>query len=162
MDASVVIVIFVCIAWFCILIQAMLAKKLPLAVNFLLFMVLEAILTNKLTIIGYNMNKFQINTHSMPHFISLILHNDFTVTFVLITFANVFLNTSRSVLRWAITIYTFLFQLLIGAMLRWNGVLTDNGWTTGMESVIILSMMAVTLLLGGLFRRMAFKEGWVR
>ena len=67
------------VAWFCIHILVALPYKLPLVVNFLLFMAIEIILTNKLTIIGFNLNLFRINTTSIPHFLSLILHNDFTL-----------------------------------------------------------------------------------
>ncbi|RTE09399.1 hypothetical protein EJQ19_12430 [Paenibacillus whitsoniae] len=149
-------------AWYCILLQITLPSKLPLFVNLLLFMAIEVILTNKLTIIGYNLGLFQINTKSIPHFLSMILHNDLTVTFVLLTFANVFLTTTKVSIRWAISVYAFLFQLLIGAMLRWNYVLIDTGWNFGMESIMILVVMIYTLLLGYLFQRMAYKEGWVR
>ncbi len=63
----------------------------------------------------------------------MILHNDFTVTFVILTFANVFLTTSKASIRWGISIYTFLFQLFLGMLLRWNHVLTDTGWNSAME-----------------------------
>jgi hypothetical protein len=82
---TLVIVIFLMFAWFCILLQITLSDKLPLFVNFLLFMAIEIILTNKLTIVGFNLKLFQINTKSIPHFLAMILHIDFTVTFVLIT-----------------------------------------------------------------------------
>lgn len=157
-----VVVIFLLLAWFCILVMVTLPNKLPLGVNFLLFMAIEVILTNKLTIIGFNLGLFQINTKSIPHFLSMILHNDSTVTFVLLTFANVFLTTSKAGVRWGISVYTFLFQIFIGDMLRWNHVLTDNGWNSVMESVMIVVVMAYTLLVGSLFQRMASKEGWIR
>lgn len=156
------VVIFLLFAWFCIHVMVSLQNKLPLAANFLLFMAIEVILTNKLTIIGFNLGLFLINTKSIPHFLSLILHNDLTVTFVLLTFANVFLTTSKAGIRWGISLYTFLFQLFTGAALRWNGVLTDNGWNFVMESVMIVVIMTYTLLMGRLFQRMASKEGWIR
>lgn len=149
-------------AWFCILLQITLSDKLPLFVNFLLFMAIEIILTNKLTIVGFNLKLFQINTKSIPHFLAMILHNDFTVTFVLLTFANVFLTTSKAGIRWGISVYTFLFQMFIGSMLRWNHVLTDSGWNFKRESIMIIVVMMYTLLLGRLFQRMASKEGWIR
>ncbi len=157
-----VAVIFLMFAWFCILVQFTLSNKLPLIVNFLLFMAIEIILTNKLTIIGFDLELFRINTNSIPHFLSLILHNDFTVTFVLLTYANVFLTTSKASVRWGISMYTFLFQIFIGSMLRWNNVLNDNGWNFFMESSMILIVMICTLLLGRLFLQMASKEGWIR
>lgn len=157
-----VVVIFLLFAWFSIHVMAALPNKLPLVVNFLLFMAIEVILTNKLTIIGLNLKLFRINTTSIPHFLSMILHNDFTVTFVILTFANVFLTTSKAGIRWGISIYTFLFQLFLGMLLRWNHVLTDTGWNSAMESVMIVIVMAYTLLMGSLFQRMASKEGWIR
>lgn len=157
-----VVVIFLLFAWFSIHIMVSLSNKLPLAVNFLLFMAIEVVLTNKLTIIGFDLGLFLINTKSIPHFLSMILHNDLTVTFVLLTFANVFLTTSKAGIRWGISIYTFLIQLFTGAALRWNGVLTDNGWNFVMESVMIVVVMIYTLLMGSLFQRMASKEGWIR
>lgn len=156
-----VVVIFLMLAWFCILLQITLPNKLPLFVNFLLFMAIEVILTNKLTIVGFNLGLFQINTKSIPHFLSMILHNDFTVTFVLLTFANVFLTTSKAGIRWGISVYAFLFQMFIGSMLRWNHVLTDSGWNLLMESVMIIVVMIYTLILGRLFQRMASKERWI-
>lgn len=159
---KLVVVIFLFFAWLCIMVQVSLSKKLPLSVNLLLFMAIDVILTNKLTISAFNLNLFKINTNSIPHFLSMILHNDFTVTFVLLTFANVFLTTSKSSIRWGISIYTFLFQIFIGATLRWNHVLTDKDWNFVMESVMIVIVMTYTLLLGRLFQRMASKEGWIR
>jgi len=159
---NLVVVIFLFLAWFCIMVQVSLSKKLPLSVNILLFMAIDAILTNKLTISAFNLKLFKINTNSIPHFLSMILHNDFTVTFVLLTFANVFLTTTKSNIRWGISIYTFLFQIFIGAMLRWNQVLTDKGWNFFMESIMIVIVMTYTILLGRLFQRMASKEGWIR
>jgi hypothetical protein len=47
-------------------------------------------------------------------------------------------------------------------LLRWNHVLTDTGWNSAMESVMIVIVMAYTLLMGSLFQRMASKEGWIR
>jgi hypothetical protein len=137
--------------------QITLPNKLPLFVNFLLFMAIEVILTNKLTIVSFNLRLFQINTKSIPHFLSMILHNDFTVTFVLLTFANVFLTTSKAGIRWGISVYAFHFQMFIGSMLRWNHVLTDSGWNFVMESIMIIVVMIYTLLLGRLFQRMASK-----
>ncbi|KRE92141.1 hypothetical protein ASG89_33680 [Paenibacillus sp. Soil766] len=139
-----------------------LPNKLPLSINLLLFMSIEVILTNKLTIVGFDLGLFQINTKSIPHFLSMILHNDSTVTFILLTFANVFLTTSKVGVRWGISVYTFLFQLFIGMMLRWNHVLTDNGWNMVLESVMIIVVMSYTLLVGTFFQRMASKEGWIR
>jgi len=159
---TLVAVIFLMFAWFCILLQITLPNKLPLFVNFLLFMVIEIILTNKLTVVGFNLRLFQINTTSIPHFLSLILHNDFTVTFVLLTFANVFLTTSKVGIRLGISVYAFLFQMFLGSMLRWNHVLTDSGWNFVKESIMIIVVMIYTLILGRLFQRMASKEGWVR
>lgn len=157
-----VVVIFFMFAWYCILLQITLPSKLPLFVNLLLFMAIEVILTNKLTIVDFNLGLFQINTKSIPHFLSMILHNDFTITFLLLTFANVFLTTSKASIRWGISVYAFLFQMLIGAVLRWNHVLTDSGWNYVMESIMIIVVMIYTLLLGRLFQRMASKEGWIR
>lgn len=160
-NLKMVVVIFILFAWFCTLVLISLPRKLPLIVNILLFIAIEFVLTNKLTIIGFNLRLFVIN-NSIPHFLSLILHNDFTVTFVLLTFTNVFLMTSKAGVRWGISVYTFFFQIFIGAALRWYSVLTDNGWNFLIESVMILSVMGYTLLMGRIFQHMASKEGWVR
>ncbi|AFH62961.1 hypothetical protein B2K_19985 [Paenibacillus mucilaginosus K02] len=157
-----VLVVFLSLAWFCIYVWIKLPRKLPLAANFLLFMAIEAVLTNKLTIIGFNLRLFRINTWSIPHFLSMILHNDFTITFVLLTFANVYLHTNKAGVRWAISVYTFGMQCFLGAALRWNHVLIDHGWGTTRESMMILSVMTYTLLMGKLFQRMALREGWLR
>jgi hypothetical protein len=159
--SKMVIVLFLLLVWFCIHVLISLPYKLPLVTNVLLFMALEVVLINKLTIIGFNLRLFVINM-SIPHFLSLILHNDFTVTFLLLTYANVFLTTSKASVRWGISLYAFLFQQAIGFALRWNGVLTDNGWNIVMESVMIVLVMAYTLLMGTLFQRMSSKEGWIR
>ncbi|UJF36513.1 hypothetical protein [Paenibacillus hexagrammi] len=155
-------VLYFFFAWFCIHTLTGLPNKLPLVVNCLLFMVIEVVLTNKLTILGFNLKLFQINSQSIPHFLSMILHNDFTITFVLMTFVNVFLTTSRAGVRWAISLYAFLAQLFLGSTLRWNHVLDNRGWTLGMESVMIVCVMVYALLLGYLFQRMTSKEGWTR
>jgi hypothetical protein len=118
-----------------------LPNKLPLVVNFLLVMVIEIILTNKLTILTYNLKLFQMNTSSIPHFLSMMLQNDITVSFVLLTFANVFLTTSKASIRWGISVYVFLLQMFIGAMLRWNSVLIDTGWNFAMEAVMTAALM---------------------
>jgi hypothetical protein len=77
-----VVVVFVLFAWFCIHVLISLPHKLPLAANFLLFMAIEIMLTNKLTIIGYDFELFIMN-QSISHFISLIIHNDLTIpTFI--------------------------------------------------------------------------------
>ncbi|WP_373228887.1 hypothetical protein [Cohnella sp.] len=156
-----VVVIFVIFAWFCIHVLTGLPRKLPLVVNFLLFMAIEVVLTNKLTISSINLKIFKINM-SIPHFIALILHNDFTVTFVLLAFANVFLTTKRASVCIGISIYTFLFQILVGFALRWNHVLIDKEWNFLKESIMIIFVMAYTLLWGRIFQRMASKEGWIR
>lgn len=156
-----VVVIFVLFAWFCIHVLILLSRKLPLVVNFLLFMAIEAVLINKLTISYYNLKLFKVNT-STPHFIALILHNDFTVTFVLLTFANVFLTTPKTGVRIGISSYTFLLQILLGFELRWNHVLTNINWNFLQESLMILILMAFTLFCGRIFQRMASKEGWIR
>ncbi|WP_166238260.1 hypothetical protein [Paenibacillus turpanensis] len=155
------VVLFLIFAWFNILIMVTLPRKLPMVVNFLLFMVIEVVLTNKLTIIGFNYELFEINT-SIPHFLSLILHNDFTITFVLLTFANVFLTARRAWIRWGISLYTFSMQLFLGLELRWNEVLFNREWNTFMESVMIVVILAYTLFWGYVFQKMAAKEGWVR
>jgi len=157
-----VLVLFLVFAWLCIYVFAALPRKLPLAVNLMLFMAIDVILTNKLTIVGFNLKLFRINTASVPHFLSLIVHNDFTVTFVLLIFANVFLTTTSANIRWAIALGAFLFQAFIGSMLRWTGALADRGWSLAMESATIAAVMLFTLLAGMLFRHMAAKEGWVR
>ncbi|MFC5651167.1 hypothetical protein ACFPYJ_19055 [Paenibacillus solisilvae] len=156
-----VIVIFLLFAWFCIHVLISLPCKLPFVTNVLLIMTIEIVLINKLTIIGFNLRLFEINMR-VPQFLSLILHNDFTVTFILLTFANVFLTTSKASVRLGITAYTFFLQQVTGLALRWNGVLTDNGWNIVMESVMIVLVMAYTLLMGALFKRMSSKEGWIR
>lgn len=156
-----VVVIFTLFAWFCIQVLISLTRKLPLVVNFLLFMAIEVVLTNKLTLSGFNLKLFKINT-STPHFIALILHNDFTVTFVLLAFANVFLTAPKVGVWISISLYTFLFQLFIGYALRWNHVLIDKDWSFIKESMMIIFLMAYTLLCGKLFQRMASKEGWIR
>ncbi|MFB9330042.1 hypothetical protein ACFFSY_29215 [Paenibacillus aurantiacus] len=157
-----IIVIYVVFSLICIHILIGLSSKLPLVVNFLLFMAIDVALTNKLIIIGFNYKLFQINTRSIPHFVSLILHNDFTITFVLLTFANVFLTTKKNGTRIAISVYGFAAQLFLGMTLRWNDVLTDTGWTTLMESTMIIFIMAYTLILGKVFHYMAAKERWIR
>lgn len=159
--SKMVIVLFLLFAWFCIHVLISLPNKLPFVTNVLLFMAIEVVLINKLTIIGFNLRLFEINM-SIPHFLSLILHNDFTVTLLLLTYANVFLTTSKTSVRWGISVYAFFFQLAIGLALRWNGVLTDHGWNIVIESVMIVLVMAYTLLMGTLFQRMSSKEGWIR
>ncbi|WP_248927054.1 hypothetical protein [Paenibacillus hamazuiensis] len=156
-----VVVIFVLFAWFCIHVLISLPRKLPLSVNFLLFMAAECVLTNKLTIIGYDLRLFIMN-QNVPHFISLIIHNDLTVTFVLLTFANVFLTTRKAGVRWGISVYAVAMQLITGYALRQYNVLMDNGWNLFDESVMIAAMMAYILLVGKTFQWMAAKEGWVR
>lgn len=156
-----VVVIFILFAWFCIQFLLNLRRKLPLVVNFLLFMVIEVLLTNKLTISGYNLKIFDYSK-SIPHFIALILHNDFTVTFILLAFANIFLTTSKTSVRISITIYAFLLQILLGLALRWNHVLIDKDWNFFKESLMILLVMGYTLFWGKIFQRMASKEGWIR
>ncbi|SFE89255.1 hypothetical protein SAMN05216378_4482 [Paenibacillus catalpae] len=156
-----VIVIFILYAWFCIQVLLNLRYKLPLAANFLLFMAVEVILTNKLTISGYNLKLFEINK-DIPHFIALILDNDFTVTFILLAFANVFLTSPKTSIRIGITVYAFLLQLLLGMELSWNHVLIYKNWSYLNESLMILLVMAYTLLWGKIFQRMASKEGWIR
>ncbi|RIX60084.1 hypothetical protein D3P08_00375 [Paenibacillus nanensis] len=156
-----VVVLFICLAWIFILIFIGLFRKLPLVVNSLLFMAIDIVLTNKLTIIGFNSRSFQLNTGILP-FIALILHNDFIVPFVLLTFANVFLATPKIAVRISIALYAFFVQLLLGLALRWHNILIDKDWNFVKESVMILLLMLFTLVLGRLFQRMARKEGWVR
>ncbi|WP_201007165.1 hypothetical protein [Paenibacillus glycanilyticus] len=156
-----VIVIFILYAWFCIQVLMNLRLKLPLAVNLLLFMAIEVVLTNKLTISGHNLKLFQIN-QNIPHFIALILHNDFTITFILIAFANVFLLTSKTSVRTGIAVYAFAIQLLLGMELHRNQVLIYNGWNYLNESLMILLLMLYTLLFGKLFQWMASREGWIQ
>ncbi|SDL98024.1 hypothetical protein [Paenibacillus jilunlii] len=157
-----VVVIFLLLAWFCIAVMVSLPNKLPLAANFLLVMVIEVIVTNKLTVLTYNLKLIQINTSSIPRYLSMILENDVFVTFVLLTFANVFLTASKASTRWGISVYTFLVQMFVGAMLRWNSVLIYTGWNLFMEAVMIIALMIYTLLMGRLFQRMVSKEGWIR
>lgn len=156
-----VVVIFTLFAWFCIKVLIGLPRKLPLVVNFLLFMAVDIVLINKLTISGFNLKLFVINT-SIPHFIALILHNDFTIPFILLAFTNVFLTTRKTGVRIGISIYTFLLQILLGFELRWNHVLINIDWNFLKESIMIVLLMAYTLLWGRIFQRMASKEGWVR
>lgn len=159
--SPVVIIIFILYAWFCIQVLMNLRLKLPLAVNLLLFMAIEVVLTNKLTISGHNLNSFQIN-QNVPHFIALILHNDFTITFILLAFANVFLLSSKTSVRIGITVYAFVTQLLLGMELRWKQVLIYKEWNYLNESLMILLVLAYTLLCGKIFQWMASKEGWIR
>lgn len=156
-----VIVIFIFYAWFCIQVLMNLRCKLPLVVNFLLFMAIEVVLTNKLTISGYDLELFKIN-QSVPPFIALILHNDFTITFILLAFANVFLLSSKKSMRIAVTVYAFSLQLLLGMELRWNHVIIYKEWNYLSESLMILLVMVYTLFWGKIFERMASKEGWIR
>ncbi len=62
------VVIFLLFAWFSIHVMAALPYKLPLVVNFLLFMAIEVILTNKLTIIGLNLKLFESTQQAFPTF----------------------------------------------------------------------------------------------
>ncbi|ACS98884.1 hypothetical protein [Paenibacillus sp. JDR-2] len=156
-----VIVIFILYAWFCIQVLMNLRLKLPLAANLLLFMAIEVVLTNKLTISSLNMKLFQIN-QNIPHFIALILHNDLTITFILLAFANVFLMSPKISVRIGITVYAFVIQLLLGMELRWNQVLIYREWNYLNESLMILLVMVYTLLCGKVFQWMASKEGWIR
>ncbi|KWX76226.1 hypothetical protein AMQ84_16035 [Paenibacillus riograndensis] len=159
---TLVVIIFLVFAWFCIGVTVCLPNKLPLVANLLLFMVIEIMLINKLTVLTYNLNLLQINTRSIPHYLSMIMHNDITVAFVLLTFANVFLTTSKASIRWGISVYAFLFQMFTGALLRWNSVLIYTGWNLGLEAVMIIALMIYALLMGRLFQRIASKEGWMR
>lgn len=159
--SPVVIVIFILYAWFCIQVLMNLRLKLPLAANLLLFMAIEVVLTNKLTISSLNMKLFQIN-QNIPHFIALILHNDLTITFILLAFANVFLMSPKISVRIGITVYAFVIQLLLGMELRWNQVLIYREWNYLNESLMILLVMVYTLLCGKVFQWMASKEGWIR
>ncbi|MBD0384199.1 hypothetical protein [Paenibacillus sedimenti] len=156
-----VVVVFVLFAWFCIHVLFSLPHKLPLAANFLLFMAIEIMLTNKLTIIGYDLKLFIMN-QSIPYFISLIIHNDLTIPFILLAFANAFLTTRNAHVRWGISVYAVVLQFATGYALRWNNVLTENGWNFFCETVMIILLMAYTLLAGKIFQWMATKEGWVR
>ncbi|MDQ0115864.1 hypothetical protein J2T15_005332 [Paenibacillus harenae] len=156
-----VVVIFILFAWFCTQVLLNLRRKLPLVVNVLLFMAIEVLLTNKLTISGFSLKLFEMN-QSIPHFIALILHNDFTVTFVLLAFANLFLTSPKTSVRISIAIYAFLIQLLLGSALRWNHILIYKDWSFFKESLMILLVMAYTLFWGKIFQRMASKEGWIR
>ena len=67
-----VAVIFVLLAWFGVFVFLALPKKLPLAVNLLLFMAIDIIMTNKLTIVGYEdrkstrLNSSHIQKSRMP------------------------------------------------------------------------------------------------
>nr|WP_283094399.1 hypothetical protein [Paenibacillus sp. ATY16] len=135
--------------------------KLPLAVNLLLFLAIEVVLTNKLTISSHNLKLFQIKPN-IPHFIALILHNDFTITFILIAFANVFLLSSKTSVRTGIAVYAFGIQLLLGMELHRNQVLIYKEWNYLNESLMILLVMLYTLLFGKLFQWMASREGWIR
>ncbi|MCE3202261.1 hypothetical protein K3T49_21805 [Paenibacillus sonchi] len=159
---TLVVIIFFVFAWFCIGVMVCLPSKLPLAANFLLLMVIEIMLTNKITVLTYNLKLLQININSIPHYLSMAIHNDITDAFVLLTFANVFLTTSKASIRWGISVYAFLFQMFAGAMLRWNSVLIYTGWNFVLEAVMIIALMIYALLMGRLFQRMASKEGWMR
>ncbi|MCA0756543.1 hypothetical protein KP806_15920 [Paenibacillus sp. N4] len=156
-----VVVLFVLFAWFCIHVWISLPHKLPLAVNFLLFMAIEIMLTNKLTVIGYDLQLFIMN-QSIPHFLSLIIHNDLTVPFILLAFANTFLTTRNARVRWGISVYAVVLQFATGYALRWNDVITDNGWNFLCETLMIILLMAYTLLAGRILQIMAAKEGWMR
>jgi hypothetical protein len=156
-----VLVLFILFAWFCIHVHISLQHKLPLIANFLIYFAISIILINKLTLVGYNFGSFKIST-DLPAYLSLILHNDFTIPFVLLTFANVFLTTSNAGKRWAITVYTFFIQLLLGRMLQEYGVLTYSGWNILSESGMIILVMAYTLVVGKLAKHMSAKEGWIR
>lgn len=156
-----VVVVFVLFAWFCIHVWISLPHKLPLVVNFLLFMAIEIMLTNKLTVIGYDLELFIMN-QNIPHFLSLIIHNDLTVPFILLAFTNVFLTTRNARVRWGVSVYAVVLQFATGYALRWNDVLTDNGWNFLYETLMIILLMAYTLLAGRILQIMAAKEGWVR
>ncbi|MCR2807706.1 hypothetical protein [Paenibacillus soyae] len=156
-----VVVYFVVMAWISIHILLSVPRKLPLAVNIILFMVIEIVLTNKLSYIAFTLGLFRINTDA-PHFIALILHNDFTITFILLAMANGYLTTERFWGRMVFVVYGIGAQLITGYALRQTDVLTDIRWSALMEVATAIALALCTLVLGRIFQAMAAKERWVR
>ncbi|MBD2870008.1 hypothetical protein [Paenibacillus arenilitoris] len=156
-----IVVYFVVMAWISIHILLSVPRRLPLAVNLLLFLAIEVVLTNKLSYVAFTLGLFQINTDA-PHFIALILHNDFTITFILLALVNGFWTTDRFRARVVFVIYGIGAQLLTAYALRISDVLTDIRWSILMEVITVIGLSVYTLLLGWVFQAMASKEGWVR
>lgn len=156
-----IVVYFVVMAWISIHFLLSIPRKLPLAVNILLFLAIEIVLTNKLSYIAFTLGLFRINTDA-PHFIALILHNDFTITFILLALANGYLTTERFWGRMVFVVYGIGAQLLTAHVVRQTGVLTDVRWSYLMELITVIGLTVYTLLLGRIFQAMAAKERWVR
>lgn len=156
-----VLVLFILMAWVCVLSFVYLKPKLPFAVNALLFMAIEAVLTNKLTLISFNQHWFIMN-QDPPLFMALILHNDLTVPFLLLIFVNLVLLRQGARLRLLAGAGTFLLLIGLGSLLRWTGVLKDLKWTWWMEAGMNLLLMGYVILIGWGLLRMARREGLTR
>lgn len=129
--------------WFSIHVLAGLPKKLPLVVNVLLYMLLAIVDINKLTLITDVWDLFIIR-NNVPAFLSVICYRDFTFSLTLLTFANVYFTTSKSLTKIGISLYTFLFLFFGALSLRWTGALIDLHWNAFYEAVCLLVMMLVT------------------
>lgn len=155
------LVTFILFAWLCIQVFISLPHKLPLSANVLLFLAVELVLVNKLTIMGYNFSLFTINT-GIETYLSLIVHNDFTITFLLLIFANVILTSTNVTVRLWIAFGVFTAQMGLGYLLRKFDVLIYVSWSYAFEASMILLVMVYTWAVGRLVQHMADKEGWVR
>ncbi|MEC0230369.1 hypothetical protein [Paenibacillus alba] len=134
-------------AWFSIFVFAALPNKLSITTNVLLYMILAIVDINKLTLLSHVLHFFQLSTQ-IPKFLSVIVHRDLTFSLTLLTFANVYLTTPKSLTKIGISLYSYAFLVGSGQWLRWTGAITYVKWNIFYECLLILLLHVLVYGMG--------------
>jgi hypothetical protein len=148
---------YIVVAWFSVLCFACLPRRMPAAINVLLYCGLAIIDVNKITVLGYRLKLYEISKE-VPGFLSVVINRDVIFSFAMLAFVNVYLTAETKKIKIIATVCTFFFVFSISQALRMFHVVTDKKWGIPQEIILISALMIISLLLGWLFKSMAAKE----
>lgn len=153
----IVLVIFSLIAWLSVSLFIFLPSKLTAVTNVLIYFVLAIIDINKLTIISYKYQLISISK-DIPHFLSVILHRDVNLSFILLIMVNIFFTIKKIRVRINVLVITFIVLLTIHQLLRYFEVITYHKWSIFHDMVMIISLIFITIVTGYILIKIGSKE----
>ncbi|PLR98734.1 hypothetical protein [Bacillus sp. T33-2] len=144
-------------SWFSVMILCVLPRKLPLIINSVLYLLIEFILINKLSLITYKY-KLLAMSPDISKFIGVILHRDIIFPFLLLFAANV-LFTSVNMRNVILAIIcSVVYISFTSYMLHRFSMLIYLDWQFAYDVVIVVIMHLIVFIFAFVLQRQINKR----
>ncbi len=151
------LVIYLVIAWLDMAVFFSLKKKLPSSINIILFLAIQIVQINIFSIVSVEMKLFTFGK-SPVEFITVMVHRDIIIPYLLLLFVNGFIFHKQLGKRILLTVVILILLLAIEHLLRILGYSHNHHWSLWQFGLICIGLMVFSLLSVNLLMKLSTKE----